>query len=187
MSLLLTKASKLRVFDGFNRANGLPGIADTGQAWEAFTGGYEIENGQLKLKTAVVGAMTAINSGEADCRFSAFICALGVATARTIRPRVSASGKDRLLLYIATPSTLTLAKTINEVVTVLATVPSGVSSEQSHELFAVLRGAEVSVGVNGVELITTTINDVELINNTRHGISASAIDAAFDILRVEVL
>ena len=67
--LLLMKASKVKVFDGFNRANNALALdnADTGQGWQAILGSWGVFEGNAYTSIKTIAGRAILDAGIADC------------------------------------------------------------------------------------------------------------------------
>lgn len=124
MGLLLAKASKLRVFDGFNRANNALSIgnADTGQSWQLPSGGtFGIINSQGYNPVYNIANCIFINADIAnvfvECKFTIIITYLGLLL-RAI------NGDEHLRVSVddSTPKKWTFSRRTGGITTVLATL-----------------------------------------------------------------
>jgi hypothetical protein len=60
------RASGVLLTDGFNRADGPLGRADTGQAWEVRTGTAAIVSGQARFSAATLKSLAVLPCGVSD-------------------------------------------------------------------------------------------------------------------------
>lgn len=181
--LLLQKANKIIVFDGFNRADNASslGNADTGQAWTNLAGKMGLSGNQAYgVKVDTLGAFAVIDAGISDCIIN-YLVPINLNNTRF--PFRVQDAQNQLFLMNTGGYILKLNKRVNNTVTELASVI--VTLANSDLIRVQAHGNNIKVFVNG-ELIID-VNESSFATATKHGLQTFETASRYDNFSVEAI
>lgn len=175
--LLLMQASKLKVFDGFNRADGALGNADTGQAWQNFVGGLSILNGQAYDSSPTTEEhLSVIDAGIYDCTVSVQVVYQDVACGCFVRLQ---DPSNHMNVYLHS-NALKIDRVIGGEGVSLGVQNMALVSGTTYTIITQLTGARILANVPELSQ-ALEINDANVLTTkTQHGIFVYNSTAKFD-------
>jgi len=198
--LLLMKSSKLKVFDGFNRADSALslGNTDTGQAWLASVGTWGISSGKAYNASATSSGKCGIDSGLTDGKFSAELFSDNYTSSNPRVPNFTFRGIDssNFLSGYVFNGNLALDKVDGGVSTTLASVAQIMTDGATYSIDVICNGTNIIISVNGANKINYTLAGTDATKFTaanctrigfRTGGTTNLANVRFDSLKAEVI